>query len=100
MTEIEIYKQIVQKQDEYNKLLRSELYDLVGYSAITKYSKYTIKIDSLRQQLAKAQESDKELAEIRGEERNCNNCRFRNLDYSSAVCDACCKYPNEWEPIK
>ena len=30
MTEIELYKQIVQKQDEYNKLLADELHDVVG----------------------------------------------------------------------
>lgn len=40
----------------------------------------------------------KELAEIRGENRNCSNCKYTN-DFTSKKCAICLQY-TLWEPIK
>lgn len=47
---------------------------------------------------ASTTEPIKELAEIRGENRNCSNCKYTN-DFTSKKCAICLQY-TLWEPIK
>ena len=116
MTEIEIYKQIVQKQDEL-------IQNTVSISAaFCNEPKWRIKLKkelaSLRKQLEKAQETeylneciekatpnlskikdiDKELAEIRGERETCANCKHDSHSLQH-YCYGCLNY-DKWKPIK
>jgi uncharacterized small protein (DUF1192 family) len=114
-TQIELYKQIVQKQDELERLRVQQLANiharnyynthdeeerLLGkYFELNNRVKLLIpEIVSLRQQLEKAQESDKELAEIR-EKNNCNNCTWGICLTKDWPCNDC-NGISRWEPIK
>ena len=56
-------------------------------------------IEKATPNLSKIKDVDKELAEIRGEDKTCRNCRNKVLSPISKPCSYCLGF-DEWEPIK
>ena len=90
MTEIELYKQIVQKQDEYVSMLEYGLrrYDLNNQSFITKRDE----LADLRQQLGKCDE-DKYCT--CGNPSKQGNVHFEGDEELIYICDDCGKRAKE-----
>ena len=56
-------------------------------------------IEKATPNLSKIKDVDKELAEIRGEDKTCRTCRNKVLSPISKPCSYCLGF-DEWEPIK
>ena len=54
-------------------------------------------IDRATPNLSKIQDVDKELAEIRGEDRSCYNCKYEYPNYWGNPCGSCNNF-DKWEP--
>ena len=54
-------------------------------------------IEKATPNLSKIKDVDKELAEIRGEDKTCRNCRNKVLSLISKPCSYCLGF-DEWEP--